>query len=410
MGSESVASCRQPSPASPGSPLLDKAQQSAQKDKFDRVTNKGACFFCNEEGHWVRDCPSRSNQTPGSGSPAAGRRSYPEMQCPCGHGACIVLTSRTVKNPGRDFYRCPGKQSDQCGFFKWCDEAASGQSPKLKSPMKPYQQQHNGINNFAKPAGYHGLKSPVNHGKQLNDADHPNPTCSCGAGKCILMTFHDGENAGRKYFACPIKKGQGACNHFQWYDSAMNAIKIEHSDCLLEKLNLPTQDNKDACKAISIVKAEDMVAQVSPLIQDQMFGQEPQASKIERELKDTHNYIGKGTCNHFQLFDRTTEVGKIEQSDYLLYKPNPPIDAMETEVTFAPVSPLPQDQRDALLQISPVKRLSLTDDRPDVGSPKLKRCLKFGGEGHWLNEFSASPNSPCNKCGRFDHSKCNCPA
>ncbi|XP_028549778.1 uncharacterized protein LOC110092989 [Dendrobium catenatum] len=204
-----------------------------------------------------------------------------------------------------------------------------------------------------------------------------------------------------------LDEGQGACNHFQWYD---NAIKIKDSDCLLEKLNIPTQDNKDACKAISNVKAEDKVVQFSPLIQDQMFGQEPQASKIERELKDTHNYIGKGTCNHFQLFDSTTKVGKIEQSDYLLYKPNPPIDAMEAEVTLAPVSPLPLDQRDALFQISPVKRLSLADDSPDAGCSKLKRCLKFGGEGHWSNELSASLNSPCNKCGRFGYWKCNCPA
>ncbi|PKU81895.1 hypothetical protein MA16_Dca003912 [Dendrobium catenatum] len=281
--------------------------------------------------------------------------------------------------------------------------------------MKPYQQQHNGINNLAKFACYHGLKSPVNH-------DNPNPTCSCGAGKCILMTFHDGEK-GRKYFACPIKKGQGACNHFQWYD---NAIKIEDSDCLLEKLNLPTQDNKDACKAISNVKAEDKGQGACNHFQwyDNAIKIKDSDCLLEKlniptqDNKDACKAIsnvkaedkGKGTCNHFQLFDSTTKVGKIEQSDYLLYKPNPPIDAMEAEVTLAPVSPLPLDQRDALFQISPVKRLSLADDSPDAGCSKLKRCLKFGGEGHWSNELSASLNSPCNKCGRFGYWKCNCPA
>lgn len=392
MGSESVASCPQPSPASPGSPLLNKAQ-NVQNNTFERFPNKGACFFCHEAGHWVRDCPSRSNPTPGSGSPTAGRRSYQELQCPCGYGACIVFTSRTVKNPGRDFYRCPGKQSEQCGFFKWCDEIASSQIPKFKSPVKTYRQQHDDINDFAN----HGLKSPMNHGKQHGAVDHLYPVCSCGAGKCILMTMHDGENAGRKYFACPIKKGQGACNHFQWYDSPMNAKKLQHSDCLLEKPNLLRQDNKDACEAINIAKTEDSVAPVSPILQDQMFWQEQQASNRERELKNQGAY-------------------KTEHSDHLLNKTNLPtlynkqackaINVSEAKDTVAPVSLLlKQDQRDAFLQISPVKRLSLEDGSPDAGSSKLKRCLKFGGEGHGLNEHehSASPSSPCFNCGRFAH-------
>lgn len=93
-------------------------------------------------------------------------------------------------------------QSEQCGFFKWCDEIASGQFPKFKSPIKAYQQQHNDIIDLVN----HGLKSPMNHGKQHSGTDHLYPICSCGAKRCILMTVHDGENAGRKYFACPIKK------------------------------------------------------------------------------------------------------------------------------------------------------------------------------------------------------------
>ncbi|XP_020587177.1 uncharacterized protein LOC110029289 [Phalaenopsis equestris] len=391
MGSESVASCRQPSSPSPGIPFLADAQ-NAQKNNFERP-NKGACFLCHEEGHWVRDCPNRSNRTPGSGSPTAVRRNYPEMQCPCGYGACIVLTSRTVKNPGRDFYRCPGKQSEQCAFFKWCDEAASGQSSKLKSPM--------------------------NHANQLDGSDNPNPICSCGAGKCIRLTMHDGEYAGRQYFACPIKKGQGACNHFEWYDSAIKAKKVENSDCLHENPYLPARDNEDACEVVKFVKSEDIIARVSPLRKDPMFLEDSEAWKRDRGLKDTHNFISKeGAFNHLQLFESTTKAGKIEHEnyDYSLEKPYPPTPdskqarktIYETRDTVAPVRPLLQDQRDSFLQISPVKRLSLRDDSPDSSSSKHKRCPRFGGEGNCSNGLSSSSKFKCIKCGRFGHTKYNC--
>lgn len=33
----------------------------------------------------------------------------PEIQCPCGSGPCIVLTSGTKKNPNRRFYKCPAE-------------------------------------------------------------------------------------------------------------------------------------------------------------------------------------------------------------------------------------------------------------------------------------------------------------
>eukprot|EP00850_Spirogloea_muscicola_P015548 SM000120S25697 [mRNA] locus=s120:175566:177974:- [translate_table: standard] len=62
----------------------------------------------------------------------------PDMMCPCGVGLCLVRTSRTEKNPGRRFYKCP--QETGCGFFLWCDEKAScgggSRSTTAAGPMR----------------------------------------------------------------------------------------------------------------------------------------------------------------------------------------------------------------------------------------------------------------------------------
>ncbi|KAL5993725.1 hypothetical protein ACLOJK_040983 [Asimina triloba] len=71
-----------------------------------------------------------------------------------------------------------------CGFFQWCDEGSSDEGSNSSTPMSPY------------------------------------PTCSCGAGKCRLVM-----KAGRKAFVCHIKKGQGACDFFQFQDSLVSLVK-----------------------------------------------------------------------------------------------------------------------------------------------------------------------------------------
>ena len=50
------------------------------------------------------------------------REPPPTRRCPCGRGACAVLTAGTLKNAGRHFFKCPAACDGGCNFFQWCDE------------------------------------------------------------------------------------------------------------------------------------------------------------------------------------------------------------------------------------------------------------------------------------------------
>ncbi|XP_043703190.1 cold shock domain-containing protein 3-like [Telopea speciosissima] len=152
------------------------------------ASSGGSCFKCGKLGHWARDCGAlggggadRENHDPSvvekpcpcglgtclvltanteknrgrkfykcpvrqenggcgffewcdnsSGTPVfngaqiqPSNSSYPDLQCPCGAGSCLVLTAKTGKNVGQQFYRCPANQGSSCGFFKWCSEQTS---------------------------------------------------------------------------------------------------------------------------------------------------------------------------------------------------------------------------------------------------------------------------------------------
>ena len=49
--------------------------------------------------------------------------------CPCGAGPADILTSRTAKNPNRQFFRCPLKRPGAfrggCDFFEWVDQQST---------------------------------------------------------------------------------------------------------------------------------------------------------------------------------------------------------------------------------------------------------------------------------------------
>ena len=43
---------------------------------------------------------------------------YSELPCPCGAGPCAMLTAKTEKNMGRQFFKCPLNQVIVCLVFK----------------------------------------------------------------------------------------------------------------------------------------------------------------------------------------------------------------------------------------------------------------------------------------------------
>ncbi|XP_066381877.1 uncharacterized protein [Miscanthus floridulus] len=79
----------------------------------------GSCFKCGDPGHWARECPQSVPNTGGGGQIGVGGgggyvnadMKVEDKACPCGAGTCLVLTSNTLKNPGRKFYKCPMRVS-----------------------------------------------------------------------------------------------------------------------------------------------------------------------------------------------------------------------------------------------------------------------------------------------------------
>ncbi|WVZ60798.1 hypothetical protein U9M48_010775 [Paspalum notatum var. saurae] len=87
------------------------------------MRDNGGCNFF----EWC-DAPSPAPANARSNTVFQSETSAVGMLCPCGAGTCLVLTTKTGKNVGRQFYRCPANQ--------WCDE----QQPRVGAPLQASPQ------------------------------------------------------------------------------------------------------------------------------------------------------------------------------------------------------------------------------------------------------------------------------
>ncbi|XP_052147541.1 uncharacterized protein LOC127766521 isoform X1 [Oryza glaberrima] len=107
--------------------------------KFYRcpMRDNGGCNYF----EWC-DNPSPGPANVSSNTVFQSDTSVAHMLCPCGAGACLILTTKTGKNVGRQFYRCPANQGgSSCGYFKWCDE----QQLRTAAPLQASTQYHTDV-------------------------------------------------------------------------------------------------------------------------------------------------------------------------------------------------------------------------------------------------------------------------
>ncbi|XP_042502210.1 uncharacterized protein LOC122079644 isoform X2 [Macadamia integrifolia] len=245
-----------------GNPVNHQSPPVAQKDM---------CFNCKEFGHWARDCSEKSKikkEVPAVKSFDA--QYFPEIECRCGAGSCILLTAGTEKNRGRKFYKCPGKDDKNCHFFEWYDS-----------------------------------------GKVYQNCDVPQSSrtmCSCGAGICRIEIVKDGKDVGRKVFVCPIKKGQGACSFYQLLDSSgktASSICLEETNVFSPRSVPNAQEANNAIKELGGSKQEAMLP--SGLPKKPLF--EECDTKVETDR------LGSGLLNSYFLPVESLRLNKCSSAE-----------------------------------------------------------------------------------------------
>ncbi|RVX06737.1 hypothetical protein CK203_014997 [Vitis vinifera] len=245
---------------------LAREAQSSIRSQSHR-TEGGTCFHCQKHGHWARARPYKSpNDKPLSiDSP-----DFPDIQCRCGAGTCVIRISRTPRNPGRKFYACPAKMmGGDCNFFKWCDTVTDHEISK--SPQSP-----------PPPSSI--------------------PMCSCGAGICRISMEKFGPNAGRRSFICPVKKDKEFINVF--------FPKLGYGEQLFGlELNF---DEKEKGDSDSPELAPHNTKSILWLLNIFLYAKQTYGS----ECIHCHMPQGQGACNFFQWEDAqvNTKVNDVDET------------------------------------------------------------------------------------------------
>ncbi|XP_058179870.1 uncharacterized protein LOC131298428 isoform X2 [Rhododendron vialii] len=239
-----------------------------------------SCFFCKKEGHWLKDCPMKSpNQGPPTPPPSIG-----DLHCHCG----IHLAPQPSKD-NRLYYACPLRRSGTgkgCNFFKRCEDVT----------------------------------------RDVNIKVSRTPTCGCSAGPCRM-------DASRRFFVCPIKKGQGACSFVQPVDSTNNFVdeRLLDStnnilddtfldaalDLLEDQLVEPTNDIRDGSPS-SPPSTLTSCGDTSPSSRDMVEegNSSHQGMEIESPVVDTPEHPQKlGTSFELSRPERVSLVDSQDQED-----------------------------------------------------------------------------------------------
>ena len=114
----------------------------------------------------------------------------PAMSCPCGLGQCTLITAKTERNMGRQFFKCPVRDGG-CNFFKWCDEAPPAGAPRAPNNSAPA---------YGGGGGYANGQANGFGGNAASDAEAAEPAmaCPCGLGQCSVLSAKTERNMGRK--------------------------------------------------------------------------------------------------------------------------------------------------------------------------------------------------------------------
>ncbi|KAG5534636.1 hypothetical protein RHGRI_022678 [Rhododendron griersonianum] len=189
-------------------PPAPNQRQFAQNEGNKKKEN--TCFHCKKEGHWVKDCPMKSpNQGPPTPPPSTG-----DLHCHCG-----IHLAPQLSKANRLYYACPLRSvtGKGCKFFMWCEDVTRDDNIKVSRT----------------------------------------PTCGCSAGPCRM-------DPSRRFFVCPIKKGQGACSFVQPVDSMNNFVDERLLDSTNDFFDDPLLDAALDLLEDQLVEATDDIWDGSP--------------------------------------------------------------------------------------------------------------------------------------------------
>ena len=132
--------------------------------------------------------------------------SAPTQLCSCG-GPCVVRTSTTAANPGRQFYKCELGLACRFDFFMWVPRTRWVTDKWVTESVAAPPA---GLQASAAPQAAHELNAAVVAAAGAGGA--PGYPCPQGHGACQQLTSRTAANPNRNFYKC------GTCGHFTWAD------------------------------------------------------------------------------------------------------------------------------------------------------------------------------------------------